>query len=212
MLDVASGTLSQLTFGLSPHRPIWTPDGGGITLGAPSASGWRILHRPRAGRRGGGRMLETENRPTRTPGLPTGGCSSSRSEARTRAGTSSPPTWAPPDSSTGRRPLVATPFYEQNAALSPDGRFLAYESDELDGVFEIYVIPARRRPRVRVSTRGAAAALRSGRPAVLLLLLRTGWASPLDYTVAADRFVAKAVVAVWGRQAEGEAPCPVACW
>ena len=56
---------------------------------------------------------------------------------------------------TGRRPLLATRFHEQNAALSPDGRFMAYESDELDGIFEIYVRALREGAApVRVSTTG----------------------------------------------------------
>ena len=37
-------------------------------------------------------------------------------------------------------PLLDTEFSERNAALSPDGRWLAYASDE-SGQFEIYVRP-----------------------------------------------------------------------
>jgi eukaryotic-like serine/threonine-protein kinase len=37
-------------------------------------------------------------------------------------------------------PLVATPAYENDPALSPDGRWLAYASD-LSGVYEVYVQP-----------------------------------------------------------------------
>jgi serine/threonine protein kinase len=39
-----------------------------------------------------------------------------------------------------RRPFVKTPFSEGNAAFSPDGRWLAYQSNE-SGRFEIYVQP-----------------------------------------------------------------------
>jgi eukaryotic-like serine/threonine-protein kinase len=38
------------------------------------------------------------------------------------------------------QPLVKTPFIEQNGMISPDGRWLAYESNET-GQFEIYVRP-----------------------------------------------------------------------
>jgi serine/threonine-protein kinase len=38
------------------------------------------------------------------------------------------------------RPLVRTPFDEAHAVLSPDGRWLAYHSNE-SGVFEVYVRP-----------------------------------------------------------------------
>ena len=47
---------------------------------------------------------------------------------------------------TGRDALVdmrdafaASPFHESNAAMSADGRWVAYESDELDGVVQVYV-------------------------------------------------------------------------
>jgi serine/threonine-protein kinase len=43
-------------------------------------------------------------------------------------------------SSTGPKPLLATKFSENNPELSPDGRWLAYESDE-SGHTEIYVRP-----------------------------------------------------------------------
>jgi len=44
----------------------------------------------------------------------------------------------------GRRlePLVQTEFNERNGVVSPDGRWLAYESDR-SGKFEIYVTPFR---------------------------------------------------------------------
>lgn len=37
-------------------------------------------------------------------------------------------------------PLIQTPFIEQNGEVSPDGRWLAYESNE-SGQFQIYVRP-----------------------------------------------------------------------
>ncbi len=51
---------------------------------------------------------------------------------------------------------MATPFHEANAALSHDGRWVAYESDEVDAIVQIYV---RSFPdgahKIRVSTGGA---------------------------------------------------------
>jgi Tol biopolymer transport system component len=38
------------------------------------------------------------------------------------------------------KPLIATPFNERNAEISPDGKLLAYQSDET-GTMEIYVRP-----------------------------------------------------------------------
>ena len=39
------------------------------------------------------------------------------------------------------RPLIQTPFIERNGVVSPDGRWLAYESDNDSGRLEIYVRP-----------------------------------------------------------------------
>ena len=39
----ANGTLSRLSFGLSPHRPTWTPTGGGVTIGAEKGGTWRLV-------------------------------------------------------------------------------------------------------------------------------------------------------------------------
>ncbi len=67
-------------------------------------------------------------------------------------------------------PLVTGPAVEHNGTVSPDGRWLAYVSDE-SGVDEVYVIPfapawpdrqidpAAPSPRWRVSTAGGAAAV-----------------------------------------------------
>ena len=38
-----------------------------------------------------------------------------------------------------RKPFAASPFHESTAAISADGRWVAYESDELDGVVQVYV-------------------------------------------------------------------------
>jgi Tol biopolymer transport system component len=60
-----------------------------------------------------------------------------------------------PDVDTEVTPLVATEFGEQDPALSPDGRWLAYSSNET-GQWEVYVrpFPDVGSSRVRVSTDG----------------------------------------------------------
>jgi eukaryotic-like serine/threonine-protein kinase len=51
-------------------------------------------------------------------------------------------------------PLVLTPFNEESASVSPDGRFVAYASDE-SGHYEVYVVPASGKgTRVTVSLDG----------------------------------------------------------
>ena len=61
---------------------------------------------------------------------------------------------APVDSPQAARPLLRTPFDERAMALSPDGRWLAYVSNET-GVDEVYVRQLREgSARWRMSTRG----------------------------------------------------------
>jgi len=58
------------------------------------------------------------------------------------------------------RPLLAGPANERNAELSPDGRWMAYQSDE-SGQFEIYVrpFPDVESDRIQVSNNGGQAPL-----------------------------------------------------
>jgi hypothetical protein len=102
------------------------------------------------------------------------------------------------------RPLLATPFQEQNAVLSRDGRFLAYESDELDKVFEVYVRPLREGGvKVRATTTGGRWP-RFG-PAGQLYYWYSfgGGLRRIGYHAEGDRFVVEAVAPVWsGTEAE----------
>jgi serine/threonine-protein kinase len=135
----ANATLSQLTFGLSPYRPTWTPDGKGITVGARKGSAWQLLTIPADG---GSPivLLESANRLYPDAWMPDG---------RHLLFQESTPTagWdlqsLEVDASGrpvgGRKPFAASPYHESTAARSPDGRWVAYESDELDGVVQIYV-------------------------------------------------------------------------
>ncbi len=53
--------------------------------------------------------------------------------------------------------LVATPSNEVRLAVSPDGRWVAFESDAFEGFYEIYVQPTAGGDRLRVSNGGARA-------------------------------------------------------
>jgi eukaryotic-like serine/threonine-protein kinase len=71
------------------------------------------------------------------------------------------------------QPLVQTPFMERNADISPDGRWLAYESNE-SGQFEVYVrpFPNVNDGRWQVSTGGGSVPLwaRNGREMFFMTL------------------------------------------
>ena len=136
----ANGTLSRLSFGLSPHRSIWTPNGGGITVGDQQDNTWRLLtlaadgkgeptvlfespHRlyPNAWSRDGRYLMFQESRPETGWDLRV-----------LEVDASGRPVGAP-------REFASTPFHETSAAFSPDGRWVSYESDEIDGLIQIYV-------------------------------------------------------------------------
>jgi hypothetical protein len=135
-----NGTLTRLSFALSPHRPTWTSSGAGITVGALKDSTWRLLtlaadgkgeptvlfespHRlyPNAWSRDGRYMIFQESRPE------------SGWDLRViEVDGSGRPVGAP-------REFASTPFHETSAAISLDGRWVSYESDELDGLVQIYL-------------------------------------------------------------------------
>jgi eukaryotic-like serine/threonine-protein kinase len=198
VVDVASGTHSRLTFGLRPRRPTWTPDGKGITIGARRGSGWALVTVPRDGSGRPATLLETAHRAYPNAWSPDGRTLVYQ-ERRPETG------WdlmaldvAPTGVPKAPRPLVASRFQEENASLSKDGRFLAYESDELDSVFEIYVRPAQGGgPQVRASTRGARWPRFGASGRLYYWYSSRGGLKRIDYHAEADRFVAEREEFVW---------------
>jgi serine/threonine-protein kinase len=132
-------TLTRLSTGLRPHQPAWRPDGHGVTVSASEAGLWQlqtlalnggpptVLHRsrhrlyPDAWSPDGRRLVFQEHRADAGWDL-----------------------WTLQADATGRpagspQRFLSTPFHEAQASISPDGAWVAYESDELDGLVDIYV-------------------------------------------------------------------------
>lgn len=144
--DFAHESLRRMTFDPGPDEsPVWMRDGGRIVFGfqvAANASGNRLpglFWRPGDGT-GAAERLGQEDRSLRSM-LP-----SSVSPDGTRI-----VTWSVSDSAAvdvmmltlpDRRlqPLIQTPFVERNGEISPDGHWLAYESNA-SGRLQIYVRP-----------------------------------------------------------------------
>jgi len=127
-------TFSRLTSsGGEEEHPLFTPDGREITYDYSMAGPFRLFSRPidgaseprGLGGEGGSEIPETYSADGKLLVL---------SEESFETGFD---LWILDMADLTRRPFLATPFDERSARLSPDGRFLAYASNE-SGKFEIY--------------------------------------------------------------------------
>lgn len=149
LVDVDGGTLTRASFGLSPHRPVWTADGRGVTVSAEKDRRWQLLTLPVAGEKRPRVVLESANRLYPNAWTPDG-----RSLVYQERHEDTGWDLRSVDAEGGGPPrdLAATPFQETGATVSPDGRYVAYDSDELDAIAGVYVAPlADPGARVRAS-------------------------------------------------------------
>jgi serine/threonine-protein kinase len=142
IVDTTAATLTRLSFGLSPRRPIWMPDGRAITVAARDGGRWRLLNLELGGAGTPTVVHESENRLYPNAWTPDARALVFQ-ERRPETG------WDVRLVEVGRdgrgsgrvRDLASTPFNETYASVSPDGRHVAYDCDELDQIFGIYVAP-----------------------------------------------------------------------
>jgi len=132
------GPVPRLTFEeFLKYRPVWTPDGGSVTYIVDPGNNNAAIYRKRADGSGTPERLLGSDRALAEALWSRDGqwlvvrtSVPSRDILGFRPGTDSVPV-----------PLIASPKFEERAAtLSPDGRFIAYQSDE-SGRDEIYVRP-----------------------------------------------------------------------
>ena len=140
------------------YRPFWTPDGESVTyFSGPSAEDRSVWSRRADGT--GERLLVLDDERSFSQGSwsPDGEWLVLRAAATAEMGMGLRDILAfRPGLDSAAVPLVATPeFAEGEPALSPNGRWLAYSSDET-GRFEVFVVPFPNADstRVRVSTEG----------------------------------------------------------
>ncbi len=151
-LDVTDGTLQKVTFEGNANDPVWSPDGRYISFGSVQQPGdKRGVSRVRADGAGTPEMIFHTPDQDRTPGSFFPGGDSLVSIAISPLGWQLEvvPTGgtAKPSDLPGTRPQHAWP------AVSPDGKWIAYQSDE-SGVPEVYVRPIDGSTRTLVSLEG----------------------------------------------------------
>jgi serine/threonine-protein kinase len=171
LYDLMRDTLTRLTFeGLNLY-PAWTPDGKRVAYRSQKAGGYNIFWKPADGS-GAEERLPTVGATNQAPQL------FSPDDRILGYNELDPKTgwdlWVLPLQGEERKPQIflQTPFNERAARLSPDGRWVAYVSDE-SGSFEVYVRPfPGPGGKWQISTEGAAEVIWS--PKGNELFYRTG--------------------------------------
>ena len=126
------GTPTRLTVGLMIHDPTWTPDGRWVIYASAGN-----LFRKAADGTGAEERLPANGSVQAVGSVSPDGKTLAYSAAMTES--SQPDLWLMPLDPPGQpRPLLPTPFTEIKPEISPDGRWIAYQSN-MSGAFEIYV-------------------------------------------------------------------------
>jgi eukaryotic-like serine/threonine-protein kinase len=138
LIDLLRGGATRFTFDAAlDRRPLWSPDGTQIIFQTNRKGASNLYTKPSGGAGAEQLLLESPNQ--KVPN------SWSADGHFLLYGEDNPKTardlWALPMRGDRKPiPVVNSPFYEGNGEFSPDGRWVAYHSNE-SGRFEIYVVP-----------------------------------------------------------------------
>jgi len=136
ILDGVRGTSTRFTFDPAPdEHPAWSPDGKNIAFSSTRGEQADLYTKPADGSGEEKLLLKTD-----APKVVDGWTRDGRFLLFNSNGTGYD-IWALPFTGEAKPvPLLQTPFVEVQATVSPDGRWLAYTSDESAG-YEVYVRP-----------------------------------------------------------------------
>ena len=134
---IDSGTFTLLTSNWDNMVPVWTPDGSAVTYASTAPDANRIMLRGVDRNAAAQELLSSDERVFPTDWSPDG-TMLAYSQLDPYSGWD---LWLlPAGTDSDPVPLLGTRFDERFAVFSPDGRWLAYASNE-SGVYEIYVRP-----------------------------------------------------------------------
>ena len=146
MWDLARQTLTRLTSDPgTDNYPVWTPDGRRLIFASQRAGGSNLYWQAADGTGAAERLTESGNQ-QQPSGVSPDGTRVVFHEVTPMMGNdlmllTLDGALRPPSQGSGEpRPLLQTQFAERNGIVSPDGRWLAYESNS-SGRYEIYVRP-----------------------------------------------------------------------
>jgi Tol biopolymer transport system component len=150
VFDIARGTLARVTTGLEADWPGWSTDGERVVFPLLSGGVWQLAWQ----RTGGAEPPEILARDVASPPSWTPDGRRFAFVNATRAGDLDIWVGTLEGSRATLRPLLETPHAERWTEVSPDGRWLAYVSDD-SGRDEVYVQPfPGPGPRTQVSVKG----------------------------------------------------------
>ncbi len=151
LMDIGRRATTKLTFDWGASNPVWSPDGGHLVFASPRM-GPPNLYRRTIARRDEELLFKGSNSTLASGWSPDG---NTLVFATNTKGTNWDLWLLPFDADQTPVPFLQTPFNELDGRVSPDGRWMAYMSDER-GQFEVYVtnFPLARN-KWRISTDGA---------------------------------------------------------
>jgi DNA-binding winged helix-turn-helix (wHTH) protein len=150
--DVSRGTTTRLTHGGTNVSPVWSGDGGAVYYAAANGGAFEAWTRDSSGTQPAKPVLSAAPRHRHV--FPSSISHDGQLMAYTESGGPTRGDVKLVNLATGAiTAAVETPFDDTNGVLSPDGRLLAYQSDE-SGRWEIYVLNLDDRQRAAISSSG----------------------------------------------------------